>query len=223
MLRAALQHSPGKSPGRSRAAAPQVCPSPGRLQWELEEGQGPSDDQKPERSLEWGFPWPGKSCRCPAAAAPAPQRPTGHPPSVTGAGPLRVRARAAARISGGAAGLAALAASSTLGSAAAPGRRRKKTAPSLSAAAIAAAPGPPVATARLLGSAEHHGKGVFLPEASRETRVSAAARHDGKEVVHPGAMLGGEGRSVPGEAALRPCLAIISRHPRPPSVQGDLG
>lgn len=87
-------------------------------------------------------------------------RPAAHPPSVTGAGLLRSRSPAAARSSGGAGG-------SGLGSSARSGggrrrkkRRRRRKAPGLSAAITAAAARPPLATARLPGSAGHHGSGA---------------------------------------------------------------
>lgn len=140
-------------------------------------------------------------------------RPTGHPPSVIGAGPLWVRT--AARVSGGAAGPPALStgsgAGSALGSAAqSGGRRRRRKAPRSSAAAMAAAAAPPLATAPLPRSAGHHGKCVSAPPRSiTGNRGSAAAGHDGKWVARPGRHGGrrGEAGPWPGRHLPPPCAS----------------
>lgn len=121
----------------------------------------------------------------PGSAAGVPQ----HPPSVTGAGPLRGRSQAAARVSGGSAGPSELATGSGAGWAVARNRTGKRWAQQLSAAAMAAAPS----------------NGAVTRErgASREGRGRRGASREGGG-VRPGSMAGGAGRLGGGSGAAGP-------------------
>lgn len=151
--------------------------------------------------------------------------PTGHPPSVTGAGPLRVRARAGAWVSGGAAGPAALAAGSgagsTLGSAAWSGGRRRNRTPNLSAAAMTATHTAPSngAVTRERG-ASREGRVPPRPGASREIKGSAAAGRDGKGVARSGRHGGRRGEAGPWRGG---AAAMSRRHLLSPSASLGAG
>lgn len=147
----------------------------------------------------------------PGSAAGVPQ----HPPSVTGAGPLRGRAQAAARVSGGSAGPSELATGSGAGWAVARNRTGKRWAQQLSAAAMAAAPSNGAVTRERGASREGRGRrGVSRERGGVRPRGTLGRGCAGRVAWRVAWRAGRAGRA--GRAA-------FSRLPQPPSAEEGLG